>query len=207
MSLFIVFEGGEGSGKSTQAKTLHKRLQNEGIPATLTHEPGGTALGEKICRLLKSDNAGKKSATTELLLFNSSRAQLVEDLIRPSLKRGEVVVCDRYIYSTIAYQGYGRRLSLEVISKINQVATGDLSPDLVILLDITPERGLQRLGRGEKDSFEQESLAFHRRVRQGYFKMAMADPDRWLVVDATRPRRQVADIIWKRAQKLLDLPV
>ena len=202
MALFITFEGGEGSGKSVQSKGLYRRLDKLAIPVLLTHEPGGTALGEKLTRLLKWGRDTGISPLTELLMFNASRSQLVAEVIRPNLEAGKVVICDRYTDSTIAYQHYGRGLDLKLVKTINEGATGGLAPSLTILLDVAPEIGLARKGNKEPDRFEKESIAFHRRVRAGYLKMAAAEPKLWLVIDACQPREKIAGIIWQRVSQL-----
>jgi len=201
MSLFITFEGGEGCGKSTQSKALHKRLTRCGIPAVLTHEPGGTPLSKKIRQLLKHDNDTQISPLAELLLFNAARAQLIAEVIRPALDRGETVVCDRYADSTTAYQGYGRGLDMETVKAINDNATGSLKPDLTILLDIAAKDGLAR--KKQQDRFEQEDIAFHHRVRKGYLKLARQEPQRWLMLDAAKAETEIAGAIWQRVQQLL----
>lgn len=201
MSLFVVLEGGEGCGKSTQARALYRRLSRLGIPTVKTHEPGGTPLGSRIRRRLKWGQGVAPS--TELLLFAASRAHLVAEVIRPSLEQGGVVICDRYAASTTAYQGYGRGLDLNVIEVINSTATRGLRPDLTVLLDVPVEQGLSRKGSAGGDRFEQEEIAFHRRVREGYLKMAADDPQRWLIIDATQPPKQVENILWERVSQLL----
>jgi len=201
LGLFITFEGGEGSGKSTQARLLLKKLEQQNIPAVLTHEPGGTALGNELRDAVKKSKA-PISPQAELFLFAASRAQLVAEVIRPALEKGKVVICDRFMYSTLVYQGYGRGLDLTTIETINKLATGNLNPDLVILLDISPEQGLVRK-RSLKDRFEREDLSFHRRVREGYLKMAAAEPDRWLVIDASLRKEKIAELIWDRVSQLL----
>ncbi len=203
MGLFIVFEGGEGSGKSTQVASLKRRLSKIGLPVVLTHEPGGTTLGNKVSRLLKRNNNGHISPQAELLLFGASRAEVVSEVIWPGLKQGSVVVCDRYIFSTIAYQGSGRGRDLETIHTINRIATQGVIPDCVILMDIPPEAGLKRLGRGQKDRFENEEMAFHKRVREAYLAMATADPKGWMVVDATLPKKQATELVWHKVERLL----
>jgi len=203
LALFVTFEGGEGCGKSTQARALHRRVSESGIPVVLSHEPGGTSLGKKARHYLKQTKDSKISPLAELFLFAASRAQLVAEVIRPSLGRDTMVICDRYADSTVAYQGYGRGLDLDVIQTVNTMATQGLRPDLVILLDLPVEIGLARKRSARKDRFEREELAFHHRVREGYLKMAAADPQRWLVVDATLPKKKVAQIIWKRVKGLL----
>ena len=203
MSLFITFEGGEGSGKSVQAKALYRRLLKLAIPAILTHEPGGTPFGKRLGRWLKWAQGADIPPLVELMLFNASRAQLVVGVIQPGLKRGKVVISDRYADSTTAYQGYGRGLDLQMVRATNNTATQGLKPDLTILLDMSAEDGLARkAGRG-KDRFEQEDLAFHQKVRQGYLKLAASEPKRWLVLDATQSKQKIAGIIWERVRRLL----
>ena len=203
MALFITFEGGEGSGKSVQSRTLFRRLEKLAVPALLTHEPGGTVLGQKLARLLKYARDTGISPMTELLMFNASRAQLVGEVMRPGLKAGKVVICDRYTDSTIAYQHYGRGLDLTLVRTINDAATGGLTPDLTVLLDVPVELGLARKGDKKPDRFEKEDMAFHRRVREGYLKMAASEPRRWLVIDARQSKEKIAGIIWERASRLL----
>jgi len=203
MPLFITFEGGEGCGKSVQARALYRRLSQLAIPALLTHEPGGTHFGDKIGRWLKWALDKDISPLTELLLFNASRAQLVTEVIQPGLKSGKVVVCDRYTDSTTAYQSYGRGLDLEVVKTINNAATQGLKPNLTVLLDISVEEGLARKKGKKQDRFEQEDLAFHQRVREGYLKLAEEEPERWLVIDATQFKKRIAEIIWQKVSQLL----
>lgn len=203
MSVFITFEGGEGSGKSVQAKTLYRRLSKLAVPAFLTHEPGGTSLGNKLGRWLKWTDDRDISPLTELLLFNASRTQLVTEVIRPNLENGITVICDRYTDSTTAYQGYGRGLDLETVKAINNVATRGLKPDLTVLLNVPVTVGLARK-RGERhDRFEQEEIAFHQRVRNGYLKLAAEDPERWLIIDATQSQEKIAQIIRLKVSELL----
>jgi len=203
MSLFITFEGGEGCGKSVQAKALYKRLSQIAIPVVLTREPGGTAFGRKTGRWLKWTEGTDISPLTELLLFNASRAQLVTQVIQPNLESGKVVICDRYADSTTAYQSYGRGLDLEMVMAINNAATWGLKPDLTVLLDISAEEGLARKRGKKQDRFEREDIAFHQRVREGYLKLAANDPQRWLVIDASQSKRKIAEIIWQRVSQLL----
>jgi len=203
MSLFITFEGGEGCGKSTQAKLLYQRLKRLALPALLIHEPGKTELGEKIAHLLKWSQDIKITPLAELLLFNVSRAQLVTEVIKPNLKKGITIICDRYADSTTAYQGYGRGLDMVVVKAANKIGTQGLMPDLTILLDISAEQGMLRKKGTKPDRLEKESLAFHRRVRAGYLKLAEAEPRRWLVIDAKKSKEAIAGIIWQRVRKLL----
>lgn len=201
MSLFITFEGGEGCGKSTQANALYRKLRRKNLPAVLTHEPGGTTLGEQIGKMLKRKTENIHPQT-ELFLFAASRAQLVADVIQPALKEGGIVICDRFSHSTTAYQGYGRELDLATVQMVNNLATQDVKPNIVIFLNLSPEEGLARRGK-LLDRFELQELSFHRRVRQGYLKMAAEEPDRWLVVDATLPRKKISEIIWEKVNHLL----
>ncbi len=201
--LFITFEGGEGSGKSVQAKALYRKLVKLSVPALLTHEPGVTALGKRLARCLKWAQNTDMSPLTELLLFNASRAQLVAEVIRPNLAAGKIVICDRFADSTTAYQGYGRGLDLATVAAINNAATGGLKPDLTIFLDLPVETGFARKGDSKPDRFEQEDIAFHQRVREGYLKLAANEPERWLVVDANQSKAKIAEIIWQRVSRLL----
>ena len=204
MGSFILFEGVEGSGKSTQARALTRRLSSLGLPVLLVKEPGGTSIGRVVKRLSKHRLDIELNPLTELLLFAVSRAQLVEEVIRPALDRNHIVICDRYAESTLAYQGYGRGLDLKTIEVVNNIATGGLRPDLIVLLDLEVEKGLHRKRSAAKsDRFEREEISFHRRVRQGYLEMANANPAHWLVVDATQSRTKVRELIWSRVQQSL----
>ena len=203
MSLFITFEGEEGSGKSSQAQALLTWLSSKQIPAVLTHEPGGTELGEKISDLVKWAQETEISPLTELLLFNASRAQHVKEVIRPALNEGKVVICDRFDDSTTAYQSYGRGLNLDMVKQVNSTATGGLRPELTILLDISIEDGLARKSGEKLDRFEKEAIDFHDKVRKGYLEMADEEPERWLVIDAMQSREEISDSIRRRIQTLL----
>jgi dTMP kinase len=203
MPLFITFEGGEGSGKSVQAEALYRRLLKLAIPVVLTHEPGVTALGKKVARWLKWGQDMDISPMAELLLFNVSRAQLVTEVIRPNLEGGKMVICDRYADSTTAYQSYGRGLDLAMVRAVNNAAIQGLNPSLTILLGMSVEAGLARKRGKKQDRFEQENIAFHRRVHEGYLKLAAGEPERWLVVDATQSKEKIAEIIWQKVSQLL----
>ncbi len=200
MGLFVTFEGIEGSGKSTQARMLKRRLERRAYQVTMTYEPGGTALGARLRRLLKYGET--VTPVAEVLLFAASRAQLVREVIRPQLGKGNVVLCDRFTDSTKAYQGYGRGIDLAAIDEINRHATGGLAPHLTVLLDVPPEQGLRRKP-GKPDRFEREGLAFHRRVRKGYLELARKEPDRWLVIDGAKPKAEVAAEIWSKLSEVL----
>ncbi len=203
MTLFITFEGGEGCGKSIQTRALYRRLSQLAIPVVLTHEPGGTVLGNKISRWLKWTQDKDISPLTELLLFNATRAQLIDKVIRPNLKSGKVVICDRYTDSTTAYQSYGRGLDLGMVKAVNNAATQGLSSDLTVLLDLAAEKGLARKKTKRQDRFEQEDISFHQRVRDGYLKMATSEPERWLVIDASQSKREISKVIWQRVRQLI----
>jgi dTMP kinase len=200
---FITLEGPEGSGKSTQAKTLIQRLAERGIEAVYTREPGGTVLGEAIRNILQHNQAGESPCErAELLLFEASRNQLVEKVIRPNLEKGIWVICDRFMDSTTAYQGYGRGLPVEEIQSINRFTVNGLSPDLTLLLDLDVAAGFKRiaqryLARGESaDRFEQEERSFHERVRAGYLKLAGQAPERFRIINAAQQSDAVAFDIW-----------
>ena len=203
MALFITFEGGEGTGKSVQTRALYKRLSRLAIPVVLTQEPGGTNFGCKIARQLKWAEIKDISPLAELMLFNASRAQLVTEVIKPGLKKGKVVICDRYADSTTAYQGYGRGLDLALVATVNNAATHGVKPDLTVLLDVPVEAGLIRKKTARRDRFEREALAFHHRVYEGYLKLAAKEPERWLVVDATQNKKITEQVIWQRVSELL----
>jgi len=203
MSLFITFEGGEGCGKSVQAKALFRRLSQLAVPVLLTHEPGGTPFGKRLGRWLKWAQDAGISPLTELMLFNASRAQLVAEVIQPNLKSGKVVISDRYADSTTAYQGYGRGLDLAMVKATNNAATQSLTPNLTILLDIPVEDGLARKSTRKQDRFEQEALAFHRKVREGYLRLAADEPERWQVIDASQSKQRIAEAIWRLVSQLL----
>jgi len=186
----IAFEGVEGAGKSTQLELLRQELEKRGYQVTTTREPGGTPAGEAI-RAILLDRASTLDARTEALLFAAARAQLVEQVIRPALQRGEAVLCDRYLDSSLAYQGVARGLGQEPVMEINRFATGGLLPDLVVLLRLDPAEGLAR-GRGSRDRIEGLDLDFHRKVARGFLDLAEAEPARFAVVDAASPPEAVA---------------
>ena len=201
--LLITLEGGEGSGKTTQASVLAKDLKERGHSVCLTREPGGTALGQAVLRLLRESEGGlTMTPLSELLLFEADRAQHVSEVIRPALASGKIVVCDRFTDSSMAYQGYGRGLGLELIQRLNEEATGGVGPHLTLLLDIPPEVGLVREG-AQIDVTGRESPAFHERVREGFLALAREEPERFVVIDATRPEGEVAGIALAAVEKQL----
>ncbi|MCL5290886.1 MAG: dTMP kinase [Bacillota bacterium] len=186
--MFIVFEGVDGSGKSTQLSLINKYLTEKNIPTYSTREPGGTPVGEKIRELLLDPNFSEIQGRTEALLYAAARAQLVAQVIRPQLEQGTVVLCDRYIDSTLAYQGYGRGMEIDFLAGINRLGTGGLAPRLTILLDLPPEEGLTRSRKDRPaDRLEKESPEFYRRVRSGYLELAGQNPQNYLVLDARLP--------------------
>ncbi len=187
--MFITLEGPEGSGKTTQAHLLVDHLRRKGYEVVLTREPGGTAIGDQIRAILHDPDNAEMVPWAEVFLYAASRAQLVAQVIRPALAAGRIVVSDRFYDSTLAYQGYGRGLSLETLWQITRIATGGLKPDLTLYLDILPDQGLQRrLAGGEEwNRLDREALAFHRRVRAGYLELAALEPERWVVVDGAQP--------------------
>jgi dTMP kinase len=184
--MFITLEGPEGSGKSTQALMLAQFLSENGFSVVATREPGGTSIGDQIRRVLHDIENEEMEPVTEFLLYSSSRAQLVREVIRPALLLNKVVLCDRFADSSIAYQGYGRGLDLETLLAVTDFATGGLVPDLTFLLDIDVQAGLSRRidGEEEMNRLDLQEIAFHQRVREGYHQLAAADPERWVVTDA-----------------------
>jgi dTMP kinase len=207
--LFITFEGGEGSGKTTQLKALLAVLRGSGLEAVETRDPGGTAVGKQIRELLLDREQVRMEATAELFLYEASRAQLVAEVIRPALAQGRVVLCDRFCDSTVAYQGYGRGLDLTLIAQLNAVATAGLAPDLTFLLDLEPGQGLERVTQREQqlrqrqDRMERELLAFHQRVRDGYRTIAAAEPRRVVVMDGARGMTEIEGDIRRRVEAAL----
>jgi dTMP kinase len=198
---FIVLEGPDGAGKSEQAARLAARLSAQGRAVTFTREPGGTPLGEQVRRILLDPADVPRGPLADALLFNAARSQLVADVIRPALARGDIVVCDRYATSTMAYQGYGSGIDRDELAAIQAFATGGLLPDLVVVVDVPVEVGLARRDAGraeERTRFEdgdRHDLAFHQRVRAGYLEMAAADPQRWVVVDGVGTPDDVAEAV------------
>ncbi|MQG38273.1 MAG: dTMP kinase [SAR202 cluster bacterium] len=216
--LLITFEGGEGVGKSTQAERLFRKLDSYGIDVVLAHEPGSSDLGNHVRRWIKRANS--PSPLAETLLFEAARAQLMFELVQPALSKGKIVILDRFIDSTIAYQGYGRGGEIKTIQHLNTIATAGLIPELTILLDIDPELSLARVSnkpdlfdpsnknpevRIDNESerrFEQAPLKFHKKVREGYLKMSKGDR-RWCVIGADQAGHRIADAILKRVRRSL----
>lgn len=197
MGTFITLEGPDGSGKTTQAHLLVEWLRGQGRDVLLTREPGGTEIGDQIREVLHSSDNATMDARSEFLLYSASRAQHVSQVILPALAAGRIVVSDRYADSSLAYQGYGRELDLQILHAITAFATRDLKPDLTLYFDIAPGEGLQRrlLSGEEWNRMDAEALAFHRRVRAGYLELVAAEPQRWRVLEADRPIETVhADV-------------
>lgn len=197
--MLITLEGIDGTGKTTQAKLLVKELGDRGIAAKFTREPGGTALGEAIRQLI-FEKKMIVSPVSELLLFCAARAQLVSEVIIPALSQGEIVVCDRFIDSTVAYQGYGRGIPLEHVRWLNHLAAGSLVPDLTILLDADPETALRRNAGTDEGLLRNLDMSFFHRVRQGYLELAGLFPERIRVIDARGPVEEVFRGVWKTVE-------
>ena len=186
--MFITFEGPEGSGKTTQIPQLEQYLFEAGYRVFCTREPGGTSIGDQVREVLLANKNTEMHPRSEILLFQASRAQLVEQEIKPRLERGEIVLCDRYADSTIAYQGYGHGVDLEQLGNIVHFATDGLKPDLTLLLDLDVGVGLSRRQKdGDVNRLDAFELAFHQRVRDGYLALAAAEPARWVIIDANQP--------------------
>ncbi len=199
--LFIVFEGIDGSGKSTQIRALQERLRSIGIAALAIREPGGTPVGEQIRQILL-ERPGEMEPMTELLLYEASRSELTRTVLRPALAQGRVVLSDRFAMASLAYQGYGRGLDFTVVHQFNRIATDGIEPSLTIILDVPVEIALARKRRAF-DRLERAGREFHERVRQGYRQLAQQMP-RSLLLDGTRPAAELADTIWQRVQLLLE---
>ena len=204
---FITFEGGEGCGKSTQVKRLKDALEREGVRVLLTREPGGTWLSEQIRTLIKDQDTDAPCDRSELLLFLAARAQLVKNVIRPALESGTWVVSDRFSDSTLAYQGYGRGLPLDILRAANDFACDGLKPDLTLLLEVTPETAAARMRQREAatqttaDRLELAGDDFHARLRRGFAELAKAEPERIVTIDANGGVDEVWEGIWKSMKR------
>jgi dTMP kinase len=211
LGIFITFEGPEGSGKSTQCRLLAEHLQSLGRRVLLTREPGGTEISQQVRQILMDLKNKSMYPATEFLLFSAARAQLVREVIRPHLDKGEIVICDRYRDSSLAYQGYGHGLPLDTIRAVNAFATDALTPDLTLLLDIDPERGIQRkqAHNAEWNRMDDYALAYHQRVRQGFLALAAAEPGRWRVLNADKPvkelQKEVRAVVLREQRLTLDV--
>ena len=206
---FITFEGGEGCGKSTQIRLLADRLRAAGKDVLLTREPGGTELAEKIRALVREESGDPPNSRAETLLFLASRAQVVENVIRPALASGTWVLCDRFADSTFAYQGFGRGLDLDEIKRINFFATGGLVPDRTVLLDVSPEVSEKRMRAREAatntdaDRMEKAGDGFHARLKKGFLELAAAEPERFAVISADGSVDEVGEAVWNSVQPML----
>ncbi|MCH7679805.1 dTMP kinase [candidate division KSB1 bacterium] len=200
----ITFEGIDFSGKSVQANLLHGALKDRKLPVLILREPGGTEISEKIRSVLLDNANHKMSAMTEVLLYSAARAQMVRENILPNLEKGTVVICDRYFDSTTAYQGFGRRIDLDFIKKLNNFATEELVPDLTFLIDLDAKIALQRT-KTALDRLEKEDSEFHQRVRKGYLEIARSNPDRFVVIDGTQSIEAIQDEIFMKIKLKLPL--
>jgi dTMP kinase len=205
--MFITLEGPEGSGKTSQLPALAGYLRAAGYDVLVTREPGGTAVGDQIREILMNLKNVSIIPRTEILLFLAARAQHVEEVIRPALTAGKVVLCDRFGDSTLAYQGFGHKTDLETLQALLNFSTGGLKPDLTLLVDVPVEMGMARKrdNRSEWNRLDAYTLAFHERVRQGYFALAEAEPERWIIVDATEKKDRVQQALRKAILTQLEL--
>jgi dTMP kinase len=207
LSLFITFEGIEGSGKTTQIQRLKKYLTQKGIPCKVTREPGGTPIGEKIRKILLNPDHREMVPATELLLYEAARTQHVKEVIKPFLEKGRVVLCDRFSDATLAYQGYGRKMDLKWIQRLNHLSSQGVRPDVTFLLDCPSDVGLKRaiqrnrtLKQEREERFEREEIEFHRRVRKGYLAIARKEPRRVKVIGT----RQGEEKVFEKIRKIID---
>lgn len=205
---FITFEGGEGTGKSTQAALLAERLRALGIGVTLTREPGGSPGAEVIRHVLLSGAAKPLGAEAEAMLFAAAREDHVSHVIRPALERGQWVICDRFVDSTRVYQGVLGNVDARLIRRLEKITVGDVMPDLTFILDVPAATGLSRAssrrGAGASDRFESETLAFHEKLRDAYRQLTMSEPERCVLIDSSQPKDEVTEQIWSIAGRRLD---
>jgi dTMP kinase len=203
--IFITFEGGEGCGKTTHIEQMVARLRAQGRTVTIAREPGGTDIGEQIRHTLQySKNSVAMTPETELLLFCASRAQIVREVIRPSVNRGDIVVCDRFLDSTTVYQGVARKLDPEDVASINAFAVDNCLPDMTLLIDLDPRIGMERVrGRELFDRMENQAIEFYDRVRQGYLELAKREPGRVKVVDGSQSIEAIGEQIWRQVCDVL----
>jgi dTMP kinase len=199
--VFVCFEGGDGAGKSTQSRALAEWLRESGYSVCLTFEPGGTTVGKQLREIVLGHATGELSARTEALLYAADKAEHVDTVVLPALERGEVVITDRYVDSSLAYQGAGRVLDLGEVTTLQRWATADLRPHLPVVLDVEPDRGLGRLEA--RDRIEAEGPEFHQRARQAFLDFAAADPDHYVVLDARSPVDEIAAAVRARVEPLL----
>lgn len=209
---FIVFEGPDGSGKTTQIKLLTERLKEDGFDVVNTREPGGTNISEKIRQILLDPQNKELCSKAEALLYAAARAQHVEELIKPQLAAGKIVISDRFVDSTLAYQGFGRQLEIDYLKTVNKMATGNLGPDLVVLIDIRPELGLKRImenraqsGQSGTDRIEQENISFHQKVREGFLALSQQDNERYLVVSGEKEQLSLGQEIYSQVKNKFNI--
>lgn len=200
--LFITFEGSEGSGKSTQAKFVYDYLRKRRKPVLFIREPGGVKISEDVRRILLDVKNTEMCDETETLLYMSARAQLVHEVIEPALKKGKIVLCDRFLDSTVVYQGYGNGVDIDFIKRLGKFVTRGIAPSLTLLFDLDVKEGLRRRG-ASRDRIERRALTYHNRVRRGYLKLAKQEPKRIKVLDASRSREE----IFAKVQKFIDSTV
>lgn len=206
MSIFITFEGGEGSGKSSALKTVNARLQKEGYQTLVTREPGGTPISEEIRNVILDKKNTEMDPRTEALLYAASRRQHLVEKVWPALKEGKIVLCDRYLDSSLAYQGGARGLGVESILQVNSYATEGTFPDLTLLFDIEPEKGLARIAKNagrEVNRLDLEKLQFHHQVRDAFLSLAKKYKDRYIIIDASQNEEQVAEATYEAIIKVL----
>ena len=197
--VFVTFEGPEGAGKSTQIGMLARRLESQGVAHVLTREPGGTPVADQLRRILADSEDGSIDARTELLIVLAARSHHVEQVIRPALAEGKLVICDRYTDSTVCYQGAGRGIDRDTIGLLNEYATHGLAPDLTFLIDVDPTVGLARLAQSQRklDRFEREGADFHRRVREAYRELAAETPQRFVVLPGDREAERISEDVFQ----------
>ena len=193
-SLLITFEGGDGSGKTTQSQILYNALKEKGFDVTKTREPGGTKFAEIIREILVQGESNKINNISELFLFAAARADHVQKVIKESLKDNKIVICDRFIDSTLAYQGYAGRLDLDLVEEVNKISIGEIYPDLTFILDIDPTQGIERaLGENNKETrFEEKDIIYHKKIRDGYMKIARDNPNRCVVINGTNDIERIS---------------
>lgn len=209
--MFITLEGIEGSGKTTQIDRLATFFEKSGAECVTTRQPGGTVIGENIRSILLNPSNHSLQPMTELLLYLADRAQHINEIIRPALKAGKTVICDRYFDATIVYQGFARGLSVELLLDLHRILFDNLKPDVTLLLDLSPQLGLERAWRqlnsgqrvGRESRFENEDLTFHEKVRAGYLELALLEPQRFHIIDATQSQDQVFAEICKTLSSFL----
>ncbi len=200
--IFITMEGPDGSGKTTQIELLKKYLESKGYDIIITREPGGTAISEAIRKIILNPEYSEMSHMTELLLYASARAQLVNQVIKPALEQGKAVICDRFVESSAVYQGIGRGLGVETVYEVNSYALGNVKPELTIFMDLEAEEGIKRKkNQAELDRMEMEDLSFHKRVVEGYRQLAGLYPERIVSINATLPIDEIHSMIIQEVEK------